>query len=222
MKIDLLYVLIVASAVIAVVPVLVMLWYRKTLFQRSFGMALLGIYSSHFLAGVFEHISCYLFKTTFPVYHFYVIFLSYFYYLLFAKKLTILVLKKLAVFLLVLMLAIEVYEFFFRGGLFIDNNLAYLSLQVYTILFYFLYLVDTFKNAPHSLVYSRSEFGIYSINFVFSILQFLFVLIENDIRESLEQNSWTDMIWELYVWTYIIYLIISSYLIWKNMRSSPN
>ena len=44
MKIDLLYVLIVASAVIAVVPVLVMLWYRKTLFQRSFGMALLGFY----------------------------------------------------------------------------------------------------------------------------------------------------------------------------------
>lgn len=222
MKIDLLYVLIVASAVIAVVPVLVMLWYRKTLFQRSFGMALLGIYSSHFLAGVFEHISCYLFKTTFPVYHFYVIFLSYFYYLLFAKKLTILVLKKLAVFLLVLMLATEGYDFFFRGGLFSNNHLSHLVLTVYVVVLYFLFLVDTFKNSSDSLVYSRGVFGIYSINFVFSILQFLFVLIENDIRESLEQNSWTDMIWGLYVWTYIIYLIISSYLIWKNMRSSPN
>jgi hypothetical protein len=222
MKSENLYALIVASAVIAVVPVLVLLWYRKTLFQRSFGIVLFGIYSSHFLAGVFEHISCYLLKTTYPVYHFYVISLSYLYYLLFAKKLTILVLKKLAVFLLVLMLAIEGYEFFFRGGLFSNNNLAYLYLQEYTVIFYFLYLVDTFKNAPNSLVYSRSEFGIYSTIFVFAILQFLFALIENDISESLGSNSWINMIWGLYVWAYIIYLIISSYLIWKNMRSSPN
>jgi hypothetical protein len=217
-----LYALMIASAGIAVVPVLVMLWYRKTFFKRSFGIALFGIYSSHFLAGVFEHISCYLFKSTYPIYHFYVISLSYFYYLLFAKKLTISGLKKLAGFLLVLMLAIEGYDFFFRGGLFINNNLAYLSVQVYTILFYFLYLVDTFKNAPHSLVYSRSEFGIYSAIFVFAIIQFLFALIENDISESLGLNSRINMIWGSYVWAYIIYLIISSYLIWKNMRSSPN
>ena len=222
MKIDLLYILMVASAVIAVVPVLVLLWYRKTLFQQSFGVALLGVYSSHFIAGVFEHISCYLFNTTYPVYHFYVISLGFFYYMLFAKKLTISVLKKLAVFLLVLMLATEVYEFFFRGGLFNNNNLAYLSLQVYTILFYFLYLVDTFKNAPHSLIYSRGEFSIYSAIFVFAIIQFLFALIENDISESLGLNSRINMIWGSYVLSYIIYLIISSYLIWKNMRSSPN
>ena len=222
MKSENLYALIVASAAIAVVPVLVLLWYRKTLFQRSFGIALFGIYTSHFLTGVFEHISCYLFKTTYPVYHFYVISLSYLYYLLFAKKLTILVLKKLAVFLLVLMLATEGYDFFFRGGLFSNNNLAYLYLQVYTVIFYFLYLVDTLKNAPNSLVYSRSEFGIYSTIFVFAILQFLFALIENDISESLGLNSWINMIWGSYICSYIIYLIISSYLIWKNMRSSPN
>ena len=82
--------------------------------------------------------------------------------------------------------------------------------------------MDTFKNSPETLIYSRSEFGIYSTIFVFAILQFLFALIENDIRYRLATNSLANVIWIIFVWAYIVYLIISSYLIWKNMRSSPN
>lgn len=222
MKLEFLVISAKASTIIAAIPVFIMLWNSKTLLKRSFGFALLGIYSSHFLSGVFEQVSCYLFKNAFPVYHFYNLSLSFFFYWLFSKKLSNPKFKNVALLLLVIILSAEFFDFFFRGGLFSDNNLAYLYLQVYTVIFYFLYLADTFKNAPNSLVNSRSEFGIYSAIFVFAILQFLFALIENDFSESLGLNSWTNMIWGSYVCSYIIFLIISSYLLWKNMRSSPN
>jgi hypothetical protein len=130
--------------------------------------------------------------------------------------------KNVALLLLVIMLSAEFFDFFFRGGLFSNNNVAYPVLQFSVVMFYFLYLMDTFKNAPETLIYSRSEFGIYSTIFVFAILQFLFALIENDIRYSLTTSSWANVLWAIFVWAYIVYLIISSYLIWKNMRSSPN
>ncbi len=222
MKLEFLVISAKASTIVAAIPVFIMLWNSKTLLKRSFGFALLGIYSSHFLSGVFEQVSCYLFKNTFPVYHFYNLSLSFFYYWLFSKKLSNPKFKNVALLLLVIMLSAEFFDFFFRGGLFCNNNVAYPVLQVSVIMFYFLYLMDTFKNAPETLIYSRSEFGIYSTIFVFAILQFLFALIENDIRYSLTTSSWASVLWAIFVWSYIVYLIISSYLIWKNMRSSPN
>jgi hypothetical protein len=222
MKLELLKFSILLSALIAALPVIIMLINRKMLFKRSYGFALFGIFSSHFLAGVFEFVCADVFRNAFPVYHFYNLYLSFFFYWLFSKKLTKPMFKNVALLLLVIMLSAEFFDFFFRGGLFSNNNVAYPVLQFSVVMFYFLYLMDTFKNAPETLIYSRSEFGIYSTIFVFAILQFLFALIENDIRYSLTTSSWANVLWAIFVWAYIVYLIISSYLIWKNMRSSPN
>lgn len=220
MKLELLNFSILLSALIAALPVIIMLINRKTLFKRSYGFALFGIFASHFLAGAFEFVCAFLFKNAFPVYHFYNIALSIFPFLLFSKKIITPILKNFAKVLLFIMLLAEFYDFFFRGGLFSNNNFAYPILQFSIILFYFLYLLETFKFHSIEAAHSRSEFAIFSAIFVYAVIQFLFALIENDIRYSLNTSSLSNILWFFFVWAYIIYLLVSSYLLHKDKSIS--
>jgi hypothetical protein len=172
MKLELLKFSILLSALISAIPVIIMLINRKTLFQRSYGFALFGIFSSHFLAGAFEFVCAYVFRNAFPVYHLYNVILSIFLFLLFSSKIITPILKNCAKVLLFIMLLAEFYDFFFRGGLFSNNNFAYPVLQFSIILFYFLYLLETFKFHSIEAAHTASEFAIFSTIFVYAVIQF--------------------------------------------------
>jgi hypothetical protein len=220
MKLEFLTISIRLSALIAALPVIIMLINRKTLFKYSYGFALFGIYTSHFLSGVFEFVCANLFNNAFPVYHFYNIILSIFLFLLFSTKIITPILKNCAKVLLFIMLLAEFYDFFFRGGLFSNNNFAYPILQFSIILFYFLYLLERFKFHSIEAAHTTSEFAIFSTIFVYAVVQFLFALIENDIRYDLKTSVLSNILWLFFIWTYIIYLLVSSYFLHKDKSIS--
>jgi hypothetical protein len=207
------------STIVSFLPISVLLWYRKSLFQRSFGLAIFGYFITLFFAGVASYISAYLCKSAFPVFHVFVIINSFFVFLLFRKEYSNNNLKKATTFFLVLLLLSDIIEFSIKGGFLTNNTITYSLFNLLYILQYFLYLIDTMKQKP-SIIYDRkSPFLILSITFFYALNQLLFSFIENDLRNLLLTNQYAILLWLLFGWFYIFYLIVVSYFLWKNLRS---
>jgi hypothetical protein len=207
------------STIASFLPVAVLLWYRKSIFQRSFGLAIFGYFAALFFAGVAGHISAYLWKTAFPVFHVFVIINSFFVFLLFRKEYSNNKFKKATTFFLVFTLLSDIIEFSIKGGFDTNNTITYSVFNLLFVLQYFLYLIDTMKSKP-SIIYDRkSPFIILSITFFYALNQLLFSFIEDDLRYLLLTNQYAILLWLLFVWFYILYLVVISYFLWRNLRS---
>jgi hypothetical protein len=79
--------------------------------------------------------------------------------------------------------------------------------------------MDAFKNRPTKIQFQEGFFNVLSLTFFYSISQLFFALIREDIRFELSKNEYALLIWTLFVWFYIVYLLLSSYFLWRNFRS---
>lgn len=207
------------SSVLAFLPIAIMLWHLKKLKQRTFGWAILGYFSSLFLSGALSYLSAYLVESTNPVYHIFMLIQSFFVLQLFKNEYGNKHFKIVSYVFFGVIILSEILEFTFKGGFFANNTITYPIINLTFILQYFLYLVDAIKNKP-SIVYNRkAPFLILCATLFYSINQLLFSLIDEDIRMLLINNQYAMLIWTLFVWFYTFFLLIASYILWRNLRS---
>jgi hypothetical protein len=218
MNSDILLITIHVSSVLAFIPIAIMLWNLKQLKQRTFGWAILGYFATLFLAGILNYGSALLFASIYRVFHVTILFRSYFIFLLFYREYTDIKFKKLTYLFLILTLSSEILEFTLKGGFLSDNNFTFPIFNLVIIMQYFLYLVDALKNRPTIINDPKGSFLIVSITYFYAISQLFFAFVREDIRFLLAKNPIAILIWSLFVWCYIIYLLISSYFLWKNLR----
>ncbi len=207
------------SSVLAFLPIAIMLWNLKKLKQRTFGWAILGYFSCLFFAGVFSYISAYLFESTYPVYHVFMLIQVFFVLQLFKNEYANKHFRTVSYFFFVVLILSEIFEFTFKGGFFANNTITYPIINLTFILQFFLYLVDAIKNRPGIISNRKSPFLILCSTLFYSINQLLFSLIEEDIRMLLINNEYAMLIWALFVWFYTFFLLIASYILWRNLRS---
>jgi hypothetical protein len=207
------------SSVLAFLPIAIMLWHLKKLKQRTFGWAILGYFSCLFMAGVFSYLSAYLFESTNPIYHIFLIIQAFFVLHLFKNEYANKHFKTVSYVFFGVIILSEIFEFTFKGGFFANNTITYPIINLTFILQYFLYLVDAIKNRPASIYNRKGPFLILSATLFYSINQLLFSLIEEDIRMLLINNEYAMLIWSLFVWFYTFFLLIASYILWRNLRT---
>ncbi len=218
MNIDVLFFTNHASSVLAFLPVAIMLWKLKQLKQRTFGRAILGYFSVLFLAGLLNYVSAKLFESIYPVFHISIFFESYFIFLLFTREYTNIKFKKLAYLFLILTLSSEILEFTLKGGFLSDNNFTFPISNLVFMIQYFLYLVDALKNRPTIIQDPKGSFLIVTATYFYSTSQLFFAIVREDIRFLMVESPNAILIWCLFVWVYVVYLLISSYFLWKNLR----
>ena len=219
MSSDFLNISINISSIATFFPFVVMLWYIKTLKKRTFGWAMFGYFTTLFLVSVLCYLFIYLYVNALPVFHLLIVFISFFTFLLFKNEYTNILFKKASYFFFVLALLTEITEFILRGGFFTNNYISYFVLHFTFVLQYFLYLIDTLKNRPAIIYDRKGSFIIISATFFYSFSQLFFSIIENDIRFLLDKNLYAILIWVIFVWLYTFYLLIASYILWRNLRS---
>jgi hypothetical protein len=219
MNSDILFFLVHFSSVLAFLPISIMLWYLKKLKQRTSGWAILGYFSCLFLSGLLNYVSAPLFESIYPVFHATVLFKSYFVFLLFNDAYTNIKLKKFSFLFFIVILFCEIFEFISKGGFLANNNITFPVVNLVFILQFLLYLMDAFKNRPTKIQFQEGFFNVLSLTFFYSISQLFFALIREDIRFELSKNEYALLIWTLFVWFYIVYLLLSSYFLWRNFRS---
>ena len=207
------------SSIATFFPFVVMLWYIKTLKKRTFGWAMFGYFTTLFLVSVLCYLFIYLYVNAFPGFHLLIVFISFFTFLLFKNEYTNILFKKASYFFFALVILTEISEFSVRGGFFTDNYVSYFVLHFTFVLQYFLYLVDTIKNRPAIIYDRKGSFLIITATFFYSLNQLLFAIIENDLRYLLAKSHYAILIWEIFVWLYTLYLLIASYILWRNLRS---
>jgi hypothetical protein len=206
------------GTILSILPPAIMLWYRKALSQRSFGWPFFG-YSATILAmGLSGYLFSFLYQSAFPSYHIFILPLAFFTFLLFKNQYYSIRFKKLAYVFLGISLFSEVTEFIWRGGLLTDNSITYSFVNLTFIGHYILYIIDVFKNKPSIIYDKKGPFLIISITFIYSINQLLFSLIGEDIRYLLVSSTYANIIWSMFACLWILYLIIISYYLWKNLR----
>lgn len=206
-----------SSTAISLLPIVIMLWFRKTLFQRSYGIAILGMYVSFFLAAISSYITSYLIHSSIPSYHILIPMRGFFICLLFVKEFNNKKFKNAGVVMFLLILCSELFEFIYFGGIMSNNNLTSLAVNLTFIIFYVLYIIDAYKYKPETMFQPRGIFPVFSVIFGYEVVYFLFSLIENDLREKLLIDPKAVAIWGGFVLLYSISLILASYLIWRNL-----
>jgi hypothetical protein len=207
------------STIFGFLPVAIMLWNLNNLKKRTFGWAILGYFLTLFLSGLLNYISARLFNSIYPVCHVFLIFKAYFVYLLFRNEFSNTKFKRIAIIFLFITVSSEIFEFISKGGFQANNDLTFPLFNLIFILQYFLYLVDALKNRPTVIYDPKGSFLILSITYFYSISQFFFSLIREDIRFLMHKNQYAMLIWCLFIWVYIIYLLFSSYILWRNLRT---
>jgi len=207
------------SSLTSFLPVFVLLWYFKVLKKRSFGWAIFGYFTTLFLVTVLSYLFLYIYVDAIPGYHLLIVFISFFTFLLFKNEYSNILFKKASYFFFALVLLTEITEFTVRGGFFTNNYVSNFVLHFTFILQYFLYLVDTIKNRPAIIYDRKGSFLIITATFFYSLNQLLFAIIENDLRFLLAKSHYAILIWEIFVWLYTLYLLIASYILWRNLRS---
>jgi hypothetical protein len=211
--------LIHTSSVLSLIPVLIMLLHKKTLFQRRYGWGLFGYFSNLAFAAFVSYLSCYLFGVSYVAYHFSLPFLMLAIYWLFKDEFTNKSFKRITLILFIISLVSEVLEFSFENGFKTNNNITYSIVNFSFIALYLLYLLDTFNNQPSIIFDKKSPFSLFNLLFFYSINQLLFSVIEEDIADHLLDSNYAVIIWSIFVSNYIFFLILSSYFLWKNLRS---
>lgn len=211
--------LIHTSSVLAILPIIIILTHRKSLFQRRYGWGVFAYFSNLVVAGFSGYISCDLFGTSNVAYHITLPFLMLAIYLLFKDEFTNKRFKRIALLLFIISLASEILEFNFENGFMSNNNITYAVVNFSFIVQYLLYLLDTFSNQPSIIFDKKSPFAILSATFFYSINQLLFSVIEEDIADHLLDSNYAVIIWSIFVSNYILFLLVSSYFLWKNLRS---
>jgi len=206
------------SLIASFLPIVLMLWYFKVLKKRSFGWAIFGYLTTLFLEGSISYITAYLIQTTFPVFHVFTVFESLFIFLLFKNEYTNAKFKIISFIFFALTLLTEIVEFNFKGGFLENNEITFSVINLSFIIQYFLYLIDSIKNKPAIIFDRKGPFLIFSATLFYTINQLLFSLIQEDIRHLIN-NDYAYLIWVIFVWLYILYLLISSYILWRNLRS---
>jgi hypothetical protein len=206
------------ATILSILPPAIMLWCRKALSQRSFGWPFFG-YSATILAmGLFGYLFSFLYQSAFPSYHIFVWPLAFFTFQLFKNQYYSILFKKLAYLFLGMSLFSEVTEFIWRGGFLTNNSITYSIVNLTFITHYILYIIDVFKNKPNIIYDKKGPFLIISITFLYSINQLFFSLIDEELRYFLTSSTYAIIIWSLFTWLWILYLIIISYYLWKNLR----
>jgi hypothetical protein len=208
-----------SSTTISLLPIVIMLWYRKSLLKQSYGIAIFGMYVTFFLSALFSYISCYFLESSTPSYHIFVTLRGFFIYLLFIKELKNKFLKTIGIALLLSIFVAEFLELFYWGGLLSNNNLTQLFVNLEFIIFYILYIIDIYKNNPESMFEPRGVFPLYSVIFAYEVVFLLFSVIENDLREKLLIDPSAVAIWGGFVLLYSISLILASFLLWRNLSA---
>lgn len=207
------------SSIASFFPFVVMLWYIKTLNKRTFGWAMFGYFTSLFLVTLLCYLFIYIYVDAIPGFHLLIVFMSFFTFLLFKNEYSNNLFKKLSYFFFALVLITEITEFIVRGGFFTNNYFSHFVLHFTFVLQYFLYLIDTIKNRPAIIYDRKGSFHIITATFFYSLNQLLFAIIENDLRYLLEKSHYAVLIWEIFVWLYTFYLLIASFILWRNLRS---
>ena len=206
------------SLIASFLPVVLMLWYFKVLKKRSFGWAIFGYLTTLFLEGSISYVTAYLYQTTFPVFHVFTVFEVLFIFLLFKNEYTNAKFKIISFIFFSLTLLTEIFEFNFKGGFLENNEITFSVVNLSFIIQYFLFLIDSIKNKPAIIFDRKGPFLIFSATLFYTINQLLFSLIQEDLRQLIN-NVYVTLIWELFVWLYIFYLMIASYILWRNLRS---
>ncbi len=207
------------SSIASFLPIVVMLWYFKVLKKRTFGWAIFGYFTTLFFVSVLCYLFIYLYVNALPGFHLLIVFISFFTFVLFKNEYSNNLFKKASYFFFALVLLTEITEFTVRGGFFTNNYVSNFVLHFTFILQYFLYLVDTIKNRPAIIYDRKGSFLIITATFFYSLNQLLFAIIENDLRYLLVKSEYAVLIWEIFVWLYTFYLLIASYILWRNLRS---
>jgi hypothetical protein len=207
------------SSIASFFPFVVMLWYIKTLKKRTFGWAMFGYFTTLFLVTVLCYLFIYIYVDAIPGFHLLIVFISFFTFLLFKNEYSNNLFKKASYFFFALVLITEITEFILRGGFFTNNYVSHFVLHFTFVLQYFLYLVDTIKNRPAIIYDRKGSFLIISATFFYSLNQLFFAIIENDLRYLLAKSQYAVIIWVIFVWLYTFYLLIASYILWRNLRS---
>jgi hypothetical protein len=205
--------------VLALMPVMIMLVHRKTLFQRRYGWGVFGYFSNLVIAAFASYLSCYLFGTSFVAYHITLPFLMLAIYALFKDEFTNKSFKRIPLILFIISLVSEILEFSFENGFKANNNITYSIVNFSFIALYLLYLLDTFNNQPSIIFDKKSPFAVFNLMFFYSINQLLFSVIEEDIAANLLDSNYAVIIWSIFVCNYILFLLLASYFLWKNLRS---
>ncbi len=205
------------ATILSILPPAIMLWYRKALSQRSFGWPFFG-YSATILAmGLFGYLFSFLYQSAFPSYHIFILPQAFFTFLLFKKQYYSIRFKKLADLFLGISLFSELTEFILRGGFLTNNSITNSIVNLTFIAHYILYVIDVFKNKPSIIYDKKGPFIIISITFIYFINQLLFSLIEGELRYFLLSSTYAIIIWSLFAWLWILYSLIISYYLWKNL-----
>ncbi len=208
-----------SSTAISLLPIVIMLWYRKSLLKQSYGIAILGIYITFFLSAMGSYITCYFVESSMPSYHIFIPLRGFFVCLLFLKELENKQFKIAGIVIFLLILCSELLELIYFGGIMSNNNLTSLAVNLTFIIFYILYIIDTYKNKPETMFQPRGIFPLFSVIFGYEVVYFLFSLIENDLREKLLIDPKAVAIWGGFVLLYSVSLILASYLLWRNLRN---
>jgi hypothetical protein len=204
------------ATILSILPPAIMLWYRKALSQRSFGWPFFG-YSATILAmGLFGYLFSFLYQSAFPSYHIFILPQAFFTFLLFKNEYYSVKFKKLAYLFLIIGLLSEVIEFNVRGGFLTDNSITYSIVNLTFIAHYLFYIIDNFKNKPSVILNPKGSFMIISATFIYSIIQLLFSFVIEGIRFQIT-NNYANLIWSIFACLWILYLIIISYYLWKNL-----
>ena len=207
------------SSVMAILPIMVMMWHLKALKQRSFGWFMFGYFTTQFLAGALSYLSYFLYDSPLPVFHIFMMIQAFFTFLLFRSEYINSQFKKATDFFLGVTILTEIIEFNVRGGLFTNNIITYAVINLCFILQYFLFMVDAIKNRPKVVYDRKGPFLVLSATLFYSISQLLFCLLEEDLRLLLVKNHYAVLLWALFIWFYTIYLLFASYFLWRNLRS---
>jgi hypothetical protein len=208
-----------SSTAISLLPIVIMLWYRKSLLKQSYGIAILGIYLTFFLSAIGSYITSYFVESSMPSYHIFIPLRGFFVCLLFVKELENKQFKIAGIVIFLLILCSEILELIYFGGIMSNNNLSSLAVNLTFIIFYILYIIDTYKNKPETMFQTRGIFPVFSVIFGYEVIYFLFTMIENDLREKLLVDQTAVAIWGGFVLLYIVSLILASYLLWRNLSA---
>jgi hypothetical protein len=208
-----------SSTAISLLPIVIMLWYRKSLLKQSYGIAILGMYVSFFLAAISSYITSYLIHSSMPSYHILIPIRGFFICLLFVKELNNKQFKKTGVVMFLLILCSELLEFTYFGGIMSNNNLTALAVNLTFIIFYVLYIIDAYKYKPETMFQPHGIFPVFSVIFGYEVIYFLFSLIENDLAKKLLIDPAAVAIWGGFVLLYSVSLILASFLLWRNLSA---
>jgi len=201
-----------SSTAISLLPIVIMLWYRKSLLKQSYGIAILGMYVTFFLSAIGSYITCYFVESSMPSYHIFIPMRGFFVCLLFVKELENKLFKIAGIVIFLLILCSELLEFTYFGGVMSNNNLTALAVNLTFIIFYVLYIIDAYKYKPETMFQSHGIFPVFSVIFGYEVIYFLFSMIENDLAKKL-------LIDPAAVLLYSISLLLASFLLWRNLSA---